>query len=384
MNKEKLTDLIRLSWWGTGTVVADRDIYEEMKQQTIAVLPADCLSSLGLSHELLHEWKKHILEQLVLYDHYLHEQTNLPISVPYVVLKGTAAAQYYPHPEYRMMGDIDIMTRREDFNIAYQQLLDHGFHAEKVLNREASLVRGWVAVELHQRFASLNDPDQAKYFDDLIIDNITPSHTLPDPINGLVILEHISKHMESGLGLRQIIDWMMFVDKCLPDEKWPEFCQMAAKINIDKLAIVTTKMCEKYLGLPHREWCADADTDLCDQLMEYILSCGNFGNKMTSDAAISENAFAFASTPKMAFKLLQMQGLTNWKAAKEHKILKPFAWIYQAFRYASRGLKRKGAVSKIKAEYSAAMKRNAMLNSLCVTRQEKGMAILKDGKYVKE
>ena len=100
MNKEKLTDLIRLSSWGTGTVVADRDIYEEMKQQTIAVLPADCLSSLGLSHELLHEWKKHILEQLVLYDHYLHEQTNLPISVPYIVLKGTAAAQYYPHPEY--------------------------------------------------------------------------------------------------------------------------------------------------------------------------------------------------------------------------------------------------------------------------------------------
>ncbi len=357
MSAEKLMNLVKLSLWGSGIAAADRDTYEEMKRQTIAVLPASCLSSLGLSADLLIEWKNFILEQLVSYDHYLYEQSILPINVPYVILKGTTAAQYYPHPEYRMMGDIDIMTRREDFDTAYRQLLENGFQAEKVLNREASLVRGRITVELHQRFASLNESDQAKYFDDLIIENITPSHILPDPVNGLVILEHISKHMEGGLGLRQIIDWMMFADKCLPDEKWPEFYEMARRINIDKLAIVATRMCEIYLGLPLRKWCADADTALCEQLMEYILSCGNFGSKMTSDAAISENAFAFASTPRMAFKLLQMQGLTNWKAAKKYKLLRPFAWIYQAFRYAFRGLKREGAFSKIRAEYTAAMKR---------------------------
>lgn len=159
---------------------------------------------------------------------------------------------------------------------------------------------------------------------------------------------------------------------------------MAKNVGLETLAIVCTRMCELYLGLRQHKWCADADTTLCEQLMEYVMACGNFGNKKTTDEAVSENAIAYASTPKMFFSLLQKQGLKNWKTAKEHKILRPFAWAYQIFRYASKGIRRDQALSKLKDEYIAARRRNKLFDALGVKTMAKGNVVYRDGKYIRE
>ena len=381
---EKLLQLVRVAMWSNDTAVADYTDYEEMRKHAIATLPAHNFSLLEMTPDLKKEWSQYALQNLVHYTRYEYEQSHLNISVPYVILKGSSAAQYYPCPEYRMMGDIDIMTRREDFDAALSQLQNNGYRIVKEENREIGLIKNGIIVELHRRFASLNNPDQAKYLDDLIIQHINPSHILPDIINGLILLEHISQHLENGLGLRQIIDWMMFVDKCLPDEKWPEFRQMANRIGLENLAVVTTKMCVKNLGLLPHKWCEKANDELCEQLMTYVLSCGDFGNKRTSDADISENAFSYATTPKMAFRLLQKQGSVNWVAAQKHEWLRHFAWIYQIFRYAIKGLNRKSPFKQMLTEYNAAKNRNKMLKELGVKIYAEGIAVYKDGKYVKE
>ncbi len=378
--------LIREAIWGNaGALPAiTSEMFEEVKQHAILPLLSPIIKKSLMTPEIRKDWISYAVQQMNYSNIVDNAQSNLPVLVPYVILKGSSVAQYYPHPEYRIMGDIDFMTRREDVETARQQMLADDYQIFKELNREICFEKKEVVAELHRRFATLNDPDKAKYLDDLIIDNINPTHILPDPINGLVILEHISQHMEGGLGLRQIIDWMMFVNKCLPDEKWPEFRQLSQRIDLENLAIVTTRMCEMYLGLPQHKWCSSADVALCDQLLDYVLLCGNFGNKKTSDADISENAFAYAGTPKTLFKLLQKQGLLNWKAARNHCFLRPFAWIYQAFRYATRGLNREQALSKIRAEYSSAKKRIAMFDALGVKTTAKGDVVYKDGKYIKE
>lgn len=377
-------DVIRQALWGEKTTSEITDAtYEELEHHTVSSLAGNILSELNVSPELKKKWKYTVFQTLAYSNQYKFVQANLPLSVPYVILKGTSAAQYYPCPEYRTMGDIDIMTRREDFDMACQQLVDEGYHLVNEIYKEKVLAKDNIIIELHKQFASFNDAEKAKTVDDLILDNINPSHVLPDMVNGLVLLGHINQHMEGGLGLRQIIDWMLYVNKCLPDEKWPPFYELVKSVGLDKLAITTTRMCEMYLGLPCRKWSAEADEALCFHLMNYVMSCGNFGNKKTTDSAISANAFAHASTLKMVFRLLQKQGLANWEAAKKHTILKPFAWIYQANRYMSKGLKRKKAVSKLKAEYDVARKRNAMFDSLGVKTAAKGIVVYKDGKYVK-
>ena len=379
-----MLNLLKLCLWEKGTPVVDESTYEEMKKQAIATLPMPYLSQLDITPELKKKWTLYALQQVSFAKRNNYIQSCLPLSVPYVILKGTSAAQYYPHPEYRTMGDIDIMTRREDLETARQELIDKGYCVINELNREITFRKNGIVIELHRRFATLNDPEQAKYLDDLIIENIVPSHVLPDMVNGLVLLEHIDQHMEGGIGLRQIIDWMMFVDKCLPDDKWADFEKIVDNIGLKTLAVTITRMCEMYLGLECREWCTNVDEQLCKQLMDYILYNGNFGNNKISDSDITTDAFAYASTPKMAFKLLQKQGLNNWKAAQKHKVLRPFAWIYQANRYLVKGLKRGQAITKLKTEYDLAKKRNAMFDALGIKTAAKGNVIYKDGKYVKE
>lgn len=387
-----LFQLIKASLWGTriyGEI--DVSVYEEMKKHAISALPANVLPLLNLDENLLVEWKTNILQQISFNTQCKYLQSILPISVPYVILKGTSAAQYYPYPELRTMGDIDIITKREDYNTACEELLSNGYHEMKAADakgndRHRTFAYGSVMVELHQYFAMLNDPQKAESFDDLIISNITSTHVLPDLINGLVLLEHISQHLEEGLGLRQIIDWMMFINKCISDSGWQPFYNYAKLVGLEKLAIITTRLCELYFGLSEREWTKGADEELCEQLMDYVMSCGNFGIKKRQESAsdISQNVLSRIHAPKYFFSLLRERGMMNWKAVEKHKYLERFSWIYQIFRYIKRGSSREKAFSNLISEYKVAMKKNAMFNALGVKRKEKGVVIYKKGKYVKE
>lgn len=380
----RLFDVIKYALWNTGIAAADQEIYDEMKTHAIAALPGSVLMDLSLSPELLKDWEKEIVRHVAQYYHFVHAQSVLPISVPYVILKGTSAAQYYPYPEYRAMGDIDIMTRREDYEAACQMLLAHGYKEiiDEKDTRHREFEKRNIIVEVHAYFASLNDPAQAKYLDDLIIENINPSHVLPDLVNGLVLLEHISQHMEHGLGLRQIIDWMMFVDKCLPDEKWPEFQVMAENIGLIQLAKVSTRMCEMYLGLPFRKWCSDVDEVLCLSLIDYIFNCGNFGNKWKEEGTRSK-LITYSRSPKAALELFMDAGVQNWKAAQKYRILRPLAVMYQAGRYFLKGITQKGSVFALKSELDEAKQRNKMFDALGVKQRSKGLVVYKDGMYVK-
>ena len=386
MRSQAVFDVVKCAVWGSEPCKVDAQLYEEMRCHTIAALPAGVLSHLIMPYELFLKWQTYVYQQISFNLNYQYEQANLPLAVPYVILKGSAAAKYYPRPELRAMGDIDIMTHREDYEKACEELLSAGFQelSDDKNPRHRIFKKDSILVEVHYYFASLNVPEQAQYMDNLIIDNINQSHYLPDLENGLVLLEHISQHLEGGLGLRQIIDWMMFVDKCLPDEKWHEFEALSVRVGLEKLAVIATRMCEIYLGMPERNWTLGADEKLCEQLMEYILDSGNFGNKQTSDEDIGKNVFAYGMTPKAAFTLLRERGLINWHVAQNHRFLRPFAWVYQGFRYLKRGLSQEKALQKLKEEYRAAKKKNALLDALNVKTRSKGIVRYRNGKYIKE
>ena len=381
----RMLSLLKSCLWGSEPPSdIDREVYLGFCSQAITALPASIMPKLSMPDEIRDAWQKNIIRLVAFYVSYSYEQEHLPLTVPYVILKGTSAAQYYPHPEYRTMGDIDIITRREDFDAAYNQLLVNGFRKMSELEREVSFWKNGVTIELHRYFASLNDPVQSKYLDDLIIQNINSSHVLPDPVNGLVLLEHISQHLEKGLGLRQIIDWMMFVHRCLPDQEWPSFRQMANQIGMETLAVTVTRMCEMYLGLPERQWSKGANEKVCAQLMEFILSSGNFGVKLTSDADVGETILTYSWGPVAAFKYLQERGLENWKITRRVACLRPFAWLYQAGRYLFKGFSQDEALITLKKQYKGAKKRKRLMDSLAVKQKSKGLVVYKNGKYVKE
>ena len=388
-SNESVFQLIRLSLWNTGTCRADASTYITMKQHALLALPAAVLSSVSVPDDLRQRWQTEIYQQLLDYQRYRHAEKTLPVTVPYAILKGSAAAQYYPHPEYRTMGDIDLMTRHEDYEAACSMLLEAGFFETTVpepygVTRHRAFQKGQTEVEVHAYFARLNDPAAAEYLDRLIIDSISPDHALPDFINGLVILAHISQHLEEGLGLRQVIDWMMFAERCLSDGHWPAFQPMAARIGLEKLAAAVTRMCEMYLGLPRHAWCSGTDEALCARLMNYILDCGNFGKTHSITSKASERVLSVSRSPAAFFTLLQRYGRFNWKACQRHAFLRPFAWLYQLCRYIRKGLSRKNTFRHLKSEAQTVRERDALFEALGAGQLSKGYAVYKEGRYMKD
>ena len=377
-------ELIKASLWESQIPASiDLDTFNEMSKHRLVAIPTPIFSKLHLSDNLHTIWKKAIYLQISKNVNRYSAQLSLPISVPFLILKGTEAAKYYPDPKCRTLGDIDIFTSLADSDTACEQLLEYGYRYIGETSRETVLIKDGIHIELHRGFAKLNNPKYAQFLDDLIIQNINPTHSLPDEINGLVLLEHISQHLVNGIGLRQIIDWMMFVNKYLPDEKWADFSSLARKIGLEKLAIVTTRMCEMYMGLPLRKWCSNADETLCDTLMIYVLMCGNFGNKRTDARSISEHVMISSRGPISTFKLLQERGLLNWKILNKYPFLRPFAFIYQAGRYLRKGLAQPNAKIELRNAYIESRKYIHLFDALGVRQDSKGLAEFKNGKYVK-
>ena len=364
-NETGTINLIKFTLWGIGKPEADEGVFSDLKDHTLIALPADLLTSMNLSEELAARWKNEVLQHLMSYFSYKEQEKELPLTVPYVLMKGSAAGQYYPKPEYRSMGDIDLITKSEDFETACNDMLSGGYEEIPCYySRHRQFIKNNIVVEVHRSFAIPDNPERARRVDQLIRENINESHFLPDLVNGIVLLEHIRYHLKMGLGLRQILDWMLFADKCLPDEKWPEFQAMAGDTDLEKLAVATTRMCELYLGLPEHEWCRNADKKVCRQLMNLVLDSGNFARNFGHDGFISSQFFTSAKTLKGALAFLQSRG--DWHLEQEygHKPIPIVGGLYQLGRYLVQGFHRKGTFRKLLTEYRVGKERNDLFDAL--------------------
>lgn len=263
-------------------------------------------------------------------------------NVPVVILKGTAAAMYYPEPARRTMGDIDFLVPVELYDDTKNYLEQNGYIFCEECYRHCEFVKNGIDFELHKQFSSdkFNDIEHIlrrgmEHIQEYEINQLMfPG--LPPCENGLILLGHMMYHIKiSGLGLRQVIDWMMFVYNVLDDRTWEmDFKALASEAGLEKLAITITFMCKKWLGLPDRiTWCNDADEELADLLMQRIIVDGNFGRQRSS----GENASA-SIRKKGLFPYLQNAGIYHWPLAQKYKVFRLFAWLYQIFYCIGKGI----------------------------------------------
>lgn len=297
--------------------------------------------------------------------------------IPMVILKGTAAAINYPNPSQRSMGDIDFLVPPEHFNWARELLIQNGYTIEDDPRypRHIHVYKDDISFELH-RYFSYEGLDLERYVNNGIqqieLRSIYGKEfpMLPTLANGLVLLGHVVQHLKSGLGLRQVVDWMLYVDRELSDVFWNQaFEAMAKDVGLDTAAVVITRMCQIYLGLSeHIRWCQDADADLCAELMENLLSSGNFDRKRGKGSAV-ESVTSNISRIGL-FRYLQTAGEYNWKAYHRHKWLRPFAWLYQIGRYAKQGFqaKRGGQLSE---DIARGRQRSELLKQLQIGQSKK-------------
>ncbi len=372
-NKIELTET--LDW---------KSIFGEMKLQTVAAMPTDLITTHpAVPDQARMAWQREAMKNAAIYTRLLYEQNALTVllkenGISSVIMKGMAAAMYYPKPEYRAMGDIDLLVCPEDFSKTCKVLEENGYDLYRGAlegHHHAEYFKNDCMIEVHYQFNSGRGEESDQYLANLLYDEMEKIRwisidgydipVLPKLTNGLIILQHIANHLKGGLGLRQMIDWMMYVHHEMDKTFWQEsFLPAARFLHLEKLAIVATEMGRLYLGLPE-ESCAFYDAkeeELAKELMDYVFTKGNFGRKAKAN---EKGVGVFSNRTLWDFvKSLQSRGESHWEAYHKHHWLRPFAWLYQLFRYMSRALKRKDALQAVKKDYEVASRRKQFFEHL--------------------
>ena len=342
VEQKSILELIKASLFGVELNIPDKVnwdyLFEIAKKQCLVPLVIS-----GVPKEHSDEWNLLSSQFKAYFMQMIYAQNSLvkllsENDIPFVILKGTAASVYYPNPLLRTYGDIDFYVSEEHVDSVLKLLKKNGYVFVSNNERHYEFEKFGIDFELHYKFSCnhYNDVDSyilngVKNAVEYKIDrNVFPG--LPICENGLVLLGHIMQHLKtSGLGLRQIIDWMMYVYKELDDSTWENhFRAYAVEAGLEKLAITVTCMCKKWLGLPDSiTWCDNADNVVVDQLFMRLLNEGNLGCESTPYDTVKRNIKTMGF-----FKYLQWSGRTNWRLSQKCILLRPFAWLYQLCRYA--------------------------------------------------
>ena len=376
MNKEQsvLLSLIKQSQFGPSEAISFTDVdmdalFNEASQQSVLGLAAS-----EIPEEYINpKWYKARYRRKASYLIYCDDQDKLKkvlddAAIPFVILKGNASAVNYKEPYLRMMGDIDFLVPTERFEDAQSVLKSAGYVWDHDTDRHVSFKKDKTVYEMHNRCS--HDID----FEDYLVEGLNnpfiatvDGHEfpmLPKLANGLVLLDHFRAHLKSSVGLRHVIDWMMYVYRSLDDEFWyNEFVPVVKELGMDTLAITLTRMCQIYLGLPETiNWCKDANESTCEHLMEVVLKSGNFGYKRRKENKVENVSLGIKR--EGLFPWLQRVGKHNWKAYHKHPWLKPFCWLYQICRYIKQGFKSGRNKDQLKDDLKRSNERYELLKEL--------------------
>jgi len=145
-----------------------------------------------------------------------------------VLLKGQGIARYYPQPELRQCGDIDLYVGLDNAAKAYDILspvaakVDERERIDKGKHYHVTMPEG-VEVEVHRLTDLIVSSKRNKIYQTasdkgtstgLVTYDFggTAVNTPADDFNAFFIFNHLFHHfLTSGIGLRQFCDWMMFL-----------------------------------------------------------------------------------------------------------------------------------------------------------------------------
>lgn len=223
-------------------------------------------------------------------------------SIRYAVMKGQICAIYYPSPLLRMPGDIDVYVAEGDYNKANQLILEHGFRKIDETMLHSTYQRGRLVVELHfaiqklqwiRSFRKLQELTRKEVDDNPIHSMIEiegyPVAVLPAELNMILLTAHCFNHIVSGgLGLRQVMDWMLVFEKTRSNMELEKLKCNLESLHLMRMFRVLGYVCVTYLGMKEEKSRIDKDVPafrkedakLGERLLQWVMVSGNFGHSL--------------------------------------------------------------------------------------------------------
>lgn len=279
------------------------DIYAISKEQTVTGIMLDAISKLHETQRppkrLLLQWiaaqkfieKKNISmnKELVSIVNRLKQQ-----EITTYLLKGQGIGKLYPHPTHRICGDIDLLFNENDFEKAVSIFTEWGCNiTDEPDASHAETEYHGILLELHRRSATFFTKRLQRRYNEIIVSIVKSQkeyvtidgeniEVLPPMANALQLMSHMLRHiLMSGLGLRQVCDWVLFLHRNSESIDSKLFVTYMKELQLFKMYKAILVIATDYLGLP-------GNSNLCDitredkhnakKLMSHIMINGNFGH----------------------------------------------------------------------------------------------------------
>ena len=210
---------------------------------------------------------------------------------PYVILKGNASARYYPDPALRTLGDVDVLIPWGQVSQVAREMSRYGYVLlDKYAPHHKTLRKGALVIELHRELGGIpggTDREAVERYLEDIYTQAKPLQTqsgtcmvAAEKHHALNLVLHMLYHVEEyGFGLRHLMDWACFVDRTADKPFWDGLLVLLRQIGLLRFTAVMTKMSAVYFDSFCPAWAEAVEEDLCRDMMQDILSGGNFGRK---------------------------------------------------------------------------------------------------------
>lgn len=222
--------------------------------------------------------------------------------IPHIIFKGSVVKRWYPVPELRTFGDIDLIIREEDRKKSHKLMTDLGFNF-KIMDGGAvyGYKKGKEFYELH---TTLNS-EQTK-----LSECMRNYWNYAKPVNGCTfefdnefhlsyLISHIEKHVYgSGAGIRLYLDIAMFLKKYGNDFDMDKVRDILKECRLERFFDTVLDLCNRWF-LTEAEPSERLSEELYDELCRITLRGGTFGYYCKEKTADSEIRRAVKSDGKI-------------------------------------------------------------------------------------
>lgn len=227
-------------WW---------NLFRLLQANHVSALTAEALATLEVPREVKIPWLAES-DKAVRWHRYQQEvqqdivDTMTKHGIETLVLKGTHTAQYYPHPETREFGDLDLYfhDRHDEADRVAREVLkvdvSNDAHHHSKYN-----YRG-VTVESHYDFVNRHYPPSNRRYEALLKE-LAPGPTF----EVLFLLRHMAGHFAaSRITLRDLVDWTLTCRALNDKVDWDKVERAIHDFGMTKFATMLNSIADSRLG----------------------------------------------------------------------------------------------------------------------------------------
>ena len=296
-----------------------------------------------------------------------------------VVMKGVTIGAYYPTPELRKSGDVDLLLLNPDEIEKVEKILqENGFwvkEAQLALHHVTIGSKEGIDIELHTLLAEPFDNEKTNNYlkslfaecqEGILRKNIMGIElpVLSKPYFAFELMLHMLQHfLRSGFGIKLLCDWVVFWREKMTPKEQEKYLELVDKAGIKGFSEMITQVCVQYLGLDEKmvAWMDCAPGYSVDVFMLDILEAEEFGKSDVNRMVVMRGTGIFDY-----IREFHHQMRLNFPKAGKCFLLWPVLWMITLVRFLRNNRKlRKVSTGEILKE---AKRRSGLMKQLKLFR----------------